>query len=145
MRHSVESENANVTLLGERGIAARRLCYEEIVCDRVATLTTIAGAAGITRAADQFACDGDHTLEKIADAWNREADDRFRTECADVVCDPRATRLIRDTHNSSRMRGHPMARDIDPPRDPHAGESHHVIQQALQANCATGMTDDPIV
>lgn len=99
MRHIVEIENANVTLVRERGLHARRLCYEAMVQDRVATLTTIADAVGIALAADQPACGSTHALEKIADAWNRDTEGRFRGECGDFIRALEATRLIRSLRN----------------------------------------------
>lgn len=95
MRHIVEIENTNVTLLRQRGMHPKRLCYEEMVQDRAKTLMTIADALGVTLAVDHRTCCSMRALEKVADAWNRETEDRFRTECVGIVRELEAARLIR--------------------------------------------------
>jgi LPS sulfotransferase NodH len=102
MRHVVGIENANLTLLRKRGIPARYLCYEEMVQDHTATLTTIASAMRVTLAADRLASRPERALEKIADAWNQDTEDRFRTAGADFIRALEATRLIRHHIDTSQ-------------------------------------------
>jgi LPS sulfotransferase NodH len=95
MRHIVEIENDNLTLLQRRGLHARFLRYEDIVRDRATTLALFAEAVRIDLTAEQLAAGREQDLEKIADAWSHEAEQRFREERRDFIWDLEEQRLIR--------------------------------------------------
>jgi LPS sulfotransferase NodH len=95
MRHIVEIENENLTLLQRHGLHARFLRYEDIVRDRATTLAMLADAVRVDLTAEQFAAGAEQELHKIGDDWNRRAEQRFRREQRDFVWDLELQRLIR--------------------------------------------------
>jgi LPS sulfotransferase NodH len=95
MRHVVEIENANLTLLQRQGLNARFLRYEDIVRHRATTLAMFADAVRIDLTKDQFAAGRELDLHRIADEWNHDAEHRFRKERRDFVWELEGQRLIR--------------------------------------------------
>jgi LPS sulfotransferase NodH len=95
MRHIVEIENKNLTLLQRRGLHARFLRYEDIIRDRATTLAMFADAVHVKLTEKQLSASRDGELHKIADQWNHGAEQRFRAERRDFIWDLEAQRLIR--------------------------------------------------
>jgi LPS sulfotransferase NodH len=95
MRHIVEIENKNLTLLQRRGLPARFLRYEDIVRDRATTLAILADAVRVDLTEEQLAGSREGELHKIADEWNHNTERRFREERRDFIWDLEAQRLIR--------------------------------------------------
>jgi LPS sulfotransferase NodH len=95
MRHIVEIENENLTLLQRRGLHARFLRYEDIVRDRATTLATFSDAVRVDLTPEQFEAGQEQDLHKIADEWNYSAEQQFRQERRDFIWDLEGERLIR--------------------------------------------------
>jgi LPS sulfotransferase NodH len=95
MRHILEIENNNLTLLQRRGVHARFLRYEDIVRDHATTLAILADSVRVDLTDEQLAAGREGGLHKIADDWNYGTERRFREERRDFIWDIEARRLIR--------------------------------------------------
>jgi LPS sulfotransferase NodH len=97
MRHIVQIENDNLTLLRRRDLPIRFLRYEEIVRDRETTLAILADALRVDLTEKRLVKGREAELHKIADEWNRAAEQRFREERRDFIYEIEAQRLIRQS------------------------------------------------
>jgi trehalose 2-sulfotransferase len=95
MTHIVEIENQNLALLSRHGLHARFLRYEDIVRNRKTTLTILADAVRINLIDKHHVANHKNEPHKLADHWNRNAEQRFREERRDFVWNLEAQRLIR--------------------------------------------------
>jgi LPS sulfotransferase NodH len=93
--HVLGIENDNLKLLERRGLHARFLRYEDIVQDRAATLRILADAVRVDLTQAQLDASRVSELQKLADEWNSNAEQRFREERPDFIKEIEAQRLIR--------------------------------------------------
>ena len=95
LAHLAEAENDNFIMLRENHPDFRNICYEDIVRDRNGTLGMFAEAMGVQMELERFAVPAAGELRKISDAWNKEAEQRFRAERADFLRRIEAERLVK--------------------------------------------------
>ncbi len=96
LAHLAEAENDNFIMLRENHPDFRNICYEDIVRDRNGTLGMFAEAMGVQMELERFAVPAAGELRKISDAWNKEAEQRFRAERADFLRRIEAERLVKN-------------------------------------------------
>ncbi len=101
LRHLVATENANLSLLYRRRLSFQSLCYETMVKDRLGTLKLFMERLGVAADPHQFAAPAQGELQKIADIWSEEAEQRFRAENVAYLQDMEASRLIRQPNPSA--------------------------------------------
>jgi LPS sulfotransferase NodH len=80
IQHIANIENANLEMLERHDLAARLLCYEDIVGDRAGALALFAETLGIGLEVTEHSQRSPDELSKISDAWNLAAEERFRRE-----------------------------------------------------------------
>jgi LPS sulfotransferase NodH/ribosome modulation factor len=109
LRHVAATENDNVMLLQQYGIAARHLVYERITADRLGTVRQFAHALAVPFTQDDFREVGAKELTPVSDAWNQQAEARLRAERAAEIAAIEAARLVK--HGVTAARPWRMPRD----------------------------------
>jgi LPS sulfotransferase NodH/ribosome modulation factor len=95
LRHVAATENDNVMLLQQHGIAARHLVYERITADRLGTVRQFAHALAVPFTQDDFREVGAKELTPVSDAWNQHAEARLRAQHATEITAIEAARLVK--------------------------------------------------
>lgn len=85
LTHLAEAENDNIAMLRRNQRTFRNICYEDIVRDRNGTMKMFAETLGVEMNVDEFTGPVEGELRKIGDAWNDEAEQRFRAERGDFL------------------------------------------------------------
>jgi ribosome modulation factor len=94
IEHVADTENGNVTFLRRAGLAARGLCYEDIIEDREKTVLAIAKVLSVRLTQGHLDRKPDDVRIKVGDDWNLQTEARFRSENADFVNRVEAGRLV---------------------------------------------------
>jgi LPS sulfotransferase NodH len=95
IRHVLQIENGNLAMLQRRGLPARFLRYEDLVRNRAVTLALFAEPLNVSLLPDVLQARAPGELGKIADEWNRVAEQRFRQEAAEFVAGIEQQRRVR--------------------------------------------------
>jgi len=95
IEHILQIENDNCTLLSRRQIPCRFLRYEDIIRDEMLTLEAFGYPILGRPILDSEISDNGAKPARLADAWNREAEERFRQEMPEFVLALRSRRLIK--------------------------------------------------
>jgi LPS sulfotransferase NodH len=80
VQHVAMIENENLRILARRGLAARFLCYEDILRDKSTTVSLFLEPMRVTVEGAQPQSNPDQELRKIDDVWNVNSEEQFRNE-----------------------------------------------------------------
>lgn len=93
--HLLNTENDNLTMLYAHGRKFKNLRYEKIIRDRSGIMKIFSDALMEPFETEQFNEPTSNELKKIADLWNKEAEQRFRQENQTYLFDIENLRLIK--------------------------------------------------
>ncbi|MGE4481626.1 MAG: Stf0 family sulfotransferase [Acidocella sp.] len=95
LMHLHLQENANIKLLGKRGIIFDNLRYETMVKNRETTLELFFDRLGLKDQQKEIETLIATELQKVGDCWNDETEQRFRAERASSIAEFEDSRLVR--------------------------------------------------
>ncbi len=95
LAHIAAEENENLWMLRRNRPVFHNLCYENIVRDRNATIKMFADILKVELNIAQFAAPMAGELQKIGDAWNIQAEQRFRASHAEFLRNIEVARQIK--------------------------------------------------